>query len=116
MQRLWYTGYVVLSLTWLGLLYVEWQVPGFVSQVFPSYIILLAASVCGVASLLQSWTSSNVDARVNYLIAGVTGLLLAAVMISDGNVFGAYRFILAFVILGLPVILVKLFNSDNPVV
>lgn len=106
MRSLWYTGYVVSSLTFLALVYVEWQVPGFVSSVFPIYIVLLLALVCGVGALVTSSEARALSGRAQILALaiGIAGSLL---VFHAADAFGAFRLVLAIIVLVLPLLLLK---------
>lgn len=106
MRQLWYTGYIVSSLTFLVLSYVEWQIPGFVSLVFPIYFVLIVAVVCGMASLAAA-EPYKITGRVHELVAVAIGIVLAMTIFHATAVFGAYRLVLALVVLVLPILLLK---------
>jgi hypothetical protein len=106
MRSLWYTGYVAASLTFLALVYVEWQVPGFVSSVFPIYIVLLIALVCGVGALVTS-SGARVLHRRAHIIALTVGIAGALLVFQAADAFGAFRLVLAIIVLVLPSLLLK---------
>lgn len=106
MSKLWYTGFVVAAFTFLVLAYVEWQIPGFVSQVFPLTYVLAVAVVCGLMSLLGSPGAHSVGKLHEMLAVGV-GLACAIALFHAGESFGAYRLVLALVVLVLPLGLLK---------
>lgn len=106
MFKLWYSGFVVASLTFVCLAYVEWQMSGFVSQVFPLTYVLAVAMVCGLMSLLGSPGARSVGKLHEVLAIGV-GLACAITLFHAGESFGAYRLVLALVMLVLPLSLLK---------
>lgn len=106
MRQLWYTGYLVSSFTFLVLSYVEWQIPGFVSLVFPVYLILIVAIVCGIASLTAA-RPHEVTGRAYELVAVAIGVVLAITIFHAAGVFGAFRLVLAVMVFVLPVLLLK---------
>lgn len=112
MKTLWYFGYVVASFTFLALLYVDTQIPGFVSLVFPSYIVLLIAIGCGVASLYVAEPKTS-PSRVYEVISVAIGVLLAAVVFRAGDIFGAYRLVMALIVLFLPVLMYKTLGDNR---
>ncbi|HRH31752.1 MAG TPA: hypothetical protein PLK06_00300 [bacterium] len=106
MLKLWYTGFVVAAITFVVLAYVEWRIPGFVSQVFPLTYVLAVAVVCGLMSLLGSPIVQSVGKLHKVLAIGV-GLVGAIALFHAGESFGAYRLVLALVMLVLPLGLLK---------
>lgn len=106
MRQLWYTGYWVSGLTFLALAYVEWQIPGFVSQTFPMYAILIVTCVCGLMSLLITKAEQRVS-RAQLLIATGCGLAIAITLFHAAAMFGAYRLVLPLIGLMLPPLLLK---------
>lgn len=109
MPSLWYTLYSVSSLTFFGLAYIDWQVPGFVSHVFPAYILLIAAIISGVAVLLSKPSEPQALTRRarfgEVTITVLAGLLLAATAVDAGGVFGGYRLVFGVVAGALPLLL-----------
>lgn len=110
MRQLWYTGYVVSSLSCLVLSYVEWQIPGFVSLVFPIYIVLIVTVICGALSLMAAEPTKRVG-RAHELAALAIGLFLAIATFHAAEVFGAFRLVLATVVLASPIILLETLND-----
>ncbi len=106
MRSLWYTGYVVSSLTFLALVYVEWQVPGFVSSVFPIYIVLLIALVCGIGALVTS-SGARAPHRRCQIVAVAIGIIGSLLVFQAADAFGAFRLVLAIIVLVLPLLLLK---------
>ncbi len=106
MRSLWYTGYVVSSLTFLALVYVEWQVPGFVSSVFPIYIVLLIALVCGIGALVTS-SGARAPHRRRQIVAVAIGIIGSLLVFQAADAFGAFRLVLAIIVLVLPLLLLK---------
>ena len=106
MRSLWYTGYLVSSLTWLVLAYVEWQVPGFVSQVFPLYLVMMAALGCGIAAVIVGQRSGSSRRTSEALALGV-GILGSMLVLHGAEALGAFRLVLALVALLLPLLLLK---------
>ena len=106
MRNLWYTGYVVSSLTLLALAYVEWEVPGFVSSVFPLYVVMIMAIICGLGALLVDAKFSR-GGRAPAVLALAIGVLASLMVFRAADVFGAYRLMMAIVTLGLPLLLLK---------
>jgi len=106
MRHLWYTGYVVSSLTFLALAYVEWQVPGFVSYVFPIYPVALIAVVCGLGTLVTSKATLAVQRRFEVVAVGI-GIILSLLVFQAAGAFGAFRLVLAIIVLILPLVLLK---------
>lgn len=110
MRSLWYTAFAILSLLFLVLSYLEWQVPGFVSTVFPISIVFVLALGCGVATLVVGRKPRPRDRRVEMVAAGC-GLLFAVLVFRAGDVFGAYRIVIALVTLVLPSLLLKVLSD-----
>lgn len=106
MRNLWYTGYVVSSLTFLALAYVEWQVPGFVSHVFPMYIVALLAIICGLGALVTSRAVLAVRRRFEVVAVGI-GVISSVLVFQAAGAFGAFRLVLAMIVLILPLVLLK---------
>jgi hypothetical protein len=106
MRSLWYTAYVMFSLLFLVLSYSEWQIPGFVSQVFPLSIVLLAATVTGLVALIVHDREQRLR-RWPWFLATAVGLGAAAVVFQAAEAFGAFRLLLAMVTFILPMILLK---------
>jgi hypothetical protein len=112
MRSLWHTGYVVSSLTFLALAYTEWQVPGFVSQVFPLWIVAGIALICGLGSLAFGVTSSGTG-PLRLALAVLGGVVLALTIFQAAEVFGAFRLFLALISLVLPGVLLWGLNNDK---
>ena len=106
MRSLWYTGYIVASLACLVLAYLEWQVPGFVSFVFPVYAILIVAIVCGLGTLLANIANKPTTIRAQ-VGAMLIGAVIAMVIFRAGEAFGIFRLVLALVAVVLPLLLLK---------
>jgi hypothetical protein len=106
MRSLWYTGYVVSGLTFLVLAYVEWQIPGFVSQVFPLYLVLIVAVACGVGAMLSKSSTTSLSRR-SELLALVIGIVFSVLVFKAADALGAFRLLLAIVVLVLPNLLLK---------
>lgn len=100
------------SLLFLVLSYVEWQIPGFVSFVFPLYIVLGLAILTGVGALVASQRASSWHRRTDVLAIAI-GLLFSILVFHAAEVFGAYRLLLAMVALILPVLLLKALSDVN---
>lgn len=106
MKNLWYIGYVIAGLSFLGLVYAEWQVPGFVSYTFPITLVLMIAIVCGVASLMTQ-AGTRASRRHHYLFALLVGIVVSLTVFRAGEVFGAFRLMVALVVLVMPMLLLK---------
>ncbi len=106
MRSFWHTGYVVSSLTFLALVYVEWQVPGFVSSVFPIYIVLVIALVCGIGALVAS-SAARAQHRRSQIVALAIGIVGSLLVFNAADAFGAFRLVLAIIVLVLPLLLLK---------
>lgn len=106
MHSLWYTGYLVSSLTLLALVYVEWEVPGFVSSVFPIYLVVIVAFICGVGALVTSSRAERVY-RASYVFALAVGVVGSLVVFQAAEAMGAYRLMMAILVLTLPLLLLK---------
>ena len=97
---------MVSSLTFLGLAYVEWQIPGFVSQVFPLYLVLVLAVACGVGAMLSRSSTTGLPRR-SELLALVIGIVFSVLVFKAADALGAFRLVLAIVVLVLPNFLLK---------
>lgn len=100
------------SLLFLVLSYVEWQIPGFVSFVFPLYIVLGLAIVTGVGALAANERASSWHRRTDVLAIAI-GLLFSILVFHAGDVFGAYRLVIAIIALLVPLLLLKSLCDDK---
>jgi hypothetical protein len=112
MRQLWYTGYLVSSLTFLSLAYLDWQIPGMVSAIFPVYSILLLAIICGVVTVWLPVDTERAQASVGWrrftnLIAILVGCVVALTMFKTGQVFAGYRLVITLVLVALPFVLLS---------
>lgn len=112
MRSLWYTAYVVSSLTWLLLSYVEWQIPGFVSQVFPTYVVLILAIGTGIGALTTSSRARSLNVIHEVAAIGI-GVVLSLLVFHAADAFGAYRLVLAIIALLVPAVLLKALSDDK---
>jgi hypothetical protein len=107
--------------TTLILAFIEWQVPGFVSFVFPFYWLIVVSIVLGALSTVAPSPSSS-SPRVPTPSAGEGGgawggiatvlcaLALALIVFEDGEVFGVMRIPLAVVIVAASIIFIRFYR------
>lgn len=106
MQKYLPTAFLVATLTFVVLLYVDWQVPGFVSNVFPLYLPLLLAVILGVLCIVEPAQPIRKQ-RWSLPLAVVIGLILGLILFPSFTIFGDWQFLLILAVIITPVLLVK---------
>ncbi len=103
-------AFTVSLITTLVLAFIEWQVPGFVSFVFPFYWLVVASIVLGALSgALPPPYQGGAGGGQNFRAAALVlcALALALIVLEDGGVFGVMRIPLAIVIVVSSIALVR---------
>ncbi len=98
-------GFVIFSLQYLAFLFFEYLIPGFVTNYMSPHAILIVALVFGLWWIFVS-REDKIGPK-SYLLYLLIGIVLAAVILTEAQDLGIYRYFTAFVALILPVIAVK---------
>jgi len=104
-------GFIIFSLQYLTFLFFEYLKPGFVTNYMSPHAFLIVALVFGLWWIFVS-REEKISLK-SYLLYLLIGIVLAAVVLTEAQGLGIYRYFTAFVALILPVIAVKVVKKCN---
>ncbi len=108
------TAFTVSVLTNALLFFLDWQIPGFVSTVFPLYLPLLISFVLGLVLTVLPGVPLQSSSKVMLMtMAAMVGLALGAALWSDLSVFGMWRPFFVLALMATPVLLVLYTSYDK---
>lgn len=107
------TALTVSLVTNLVLFFIEWQIPGFVSVVFPLYLPLLVSFALGCVLLVLPVPSRQASLRVQLVTAVMVSLALGTALWPDLVVFGMWRPLFILALMATPVLLVLYASYDK---
>ncbi len=112
MKSLLHFAFSVSFLTVLILLFIEWKIPGFVSYVFPFYILIVGLFVLGLFALQTPLESNPQNPKPIILLSVLAGLALMGVIWTSGDTFSFMRIPLALLALIFPVLFTRLLAKE----
>lgn len=78
---------------------IEWRIPGFVSLVFPFYILaIIPVALFALSFFVKRDKKTREEKIATVLAAGIFGGVVAALIAHDGAVFGFMKLPLAFTV------------------
>jgi hypothetical protein len=98
-------------MTFLVLWYADWQLPGFVSDVFPLWLPLLVVLGLGLLELQQPARAIS-KPRNAILTAGIMGLILGLSVFPALVVFGDWQILLVLAVMAMPMLMVAYLLYD----
>jgi hypothetical protein len=79
--------------------FIEWQIPGFVSTVFPFYWLIIGAAIISGLSLVERFGDAKpVQRKPAFVAVVLCSLALSLIVLEDGGVFGLMKIPLALTI------------------